>query len=108
MLSVGDAVETIDDAIKGQVIAINGTSITIEANDGFHFQFDVKELIKIDAETKVNLASFSNQQISEIKREKEGSTRQKTKVGKSKDRNKPVFVVDLHIHQLKDSVKRDA
>lgn len=101
----GDTVETIDDAITGKVIAVNDAMVIIEDNDGFEFQFTAKELIKLNTDDGINLGSFADHTISEITKEKESNIKRKVPVVKAKDRNKPMFVVDLHIHQLKDSTR---
>ena len=104
-IKVGDRVETIDDAVIGTVIRIVDNTISIESEDGFEFEFSPNELIKLNTKDDVNLASFSNRSISEITKEKEGSKKRKVPTVKPKDRNRPKFVVDLHIHQLTDSTK---
>ena len=104
-IKVGDRVETIDDAVIGTVIRIVDNTISIESEDGFEFEFSPNELIKLNTKDDVNLASFSNRSISEITKEKEGSKKRKVPTVKPKDRNRPMFVVDLHIHQLTDSTK---
>jgi hypothetical protein len=105
VIKIGDTVETIDDAIIGKVISVNNGIVIIEAEDGFEFQFESNELIKIDTDDNINLGSFSNHTLEEITREKESNKKRTTQAVKSKDRNKPMFVVDLHIHQLKDSTR---
>lgn len=104
-IKVGDIVETIDDAIKGKVINVETRVITFEDENGFEFQFQVNELIKLNVEETINLGSFTNRSISDIAEEKEGSKKRKNPTVKSKKRHKPTFIVDLHIHQLIDSTK---
>lgn len=104
-IKVGDIVETIDDAIKGKVININAKMVTLEDGNGFEFQFSENELIKINTNNAINLGSFTNRTISEIAAEKEGSKKRKQPTIKAKKRHQPTFIVDLHIHQLTDSVK---
>ena len=102
---MGDSVETIDDAVTGKVIRIEGATVFIESEDGFEFEFLSQELIKLNTEDDVNIASFSNRSVDEITKEKEGSKKRKTPKIKPKDRHRPMFVVDLHIHQLTDSTR---
>lgn len=101
----GDTVETLDDAIKGKVISVSDDTITIEDDHGFEFQFSSNELIKLNTDDTINLASFSNHSLDEVTREKESYKKRTVPTVKPKDRNKPMFVVDLHIHQLKDSIR---
>ncbi len=46
---IGDLVSSIDDDIKGKVIAIDGTEIVIEDSDGFKRIFQANELIVYDS-----------------------------------------------------------
>ena len=103
MINVGDLVEAIDDAIKGQVIKIVGSTIYVLGDDGFEFQFQNHELIKI--ETEINIGSFSDKSISQIRQEKESDKKSQPRLTKPKKRHQPTFVVDLHIHHLTDSTK---
>ena len=104
-MKIGDKVETIDDAIKGSVIKIDGNTVIIESEDGFEFEFAKSELIKINTDQSINLGSFTNRSINDIAKEKEGSKKRKLPNTKPKKRHRPTFVVDLHIHQLTDSTK---
>ena len=105
IIRLGDTVETIDDEISGKVISVNGDMLTIEDGNGFEFQFTSKEFIILNNDDGVNLASFSNHSLSEIRNDKEASKKRKAPVSSSKQRHRPMFVVDLHIHQLKDSTR---
>ncbi|GGI57782.1 Smr/MutS family protein [Winogradskyella haliclonae] len=104
-IKVGDIVETIDDAIKGSVIKIEGHTIIIESEDGFEFEFAIDELIKLNTDESINLGSLTNRSINDIAKEKEGFPKRKISTVKPKKRHRPTFVVDLHIHQLTDSIK---
>ena len=46
MITKGDKVSVLDDAIDGIVVEVNGTDITIESTDGFNMTFKSNELIK--------------------------------------------------------------
>ena len=104
-INVGNMVEAIDDAISGKVIAINGSMVTIEADEGFQFQFDATELIVINNQDSMQIEALANQDIVDIKLQKAEQKQLKRRFVKAKDRHKPTFVVDLHIHQLTDSTK---
>lgn len=103
-IKVGDTVETIDDAISGVVIKIEATKITIEAEDGFEFQFEANELIRSHSETSIEHAVY-DMDIEAIKREKELKKRTFVPSVKPKERHSPKFEVDLHIHNLTESSK---
>ena len=101
-INVGDAVETIDDAISGVVTKILASTITIETTDGFEFQFESSELIRSNSETRIEQA-LHDSDIEAIKREKETKKRTFTPTLKPKERHAPKFEVDLHIHHLTKS-----
>ena len=104
MINKGDRVETIDDAISGTVTRVSGTTITIEDNDGFEFQFEENELMLISSSHTLDNAIF-DADIESIKKEKELTKRKTVPKVKPKERHIPKFEVDLHIHQLTDSTK---
>lgn len=104
MMKKGDRVETIDDAISGTVTRVSGTTITIEDNDGFEFQFEENELMLISSSHTLDNAIF-DADIESIKKEKELTKRKTVPKVKPKERHIPKFEVDLHIHQLTDSTK---
>lgn len=97
---IGDAVETIDDVIKGIVESINGDDISILSEDGFPLTFKVNELVLILDDIHV-----SNSEIAQVKKEKELPKRRKNVVLKIKERNAPKLEVDLHINQLMKNPK---
>lgn len=100
IFNIGDKVEVLDDTIRGTVIKMDGTSITIESDDGFPINYDASELIKVLETLKV-----SNYEVARIKAEKELPKKRKQAVVKPKERNAPKMEVDLHIHQLVKSSK---
>ncbi|MEM9680458.1 MAG: DNA mismatch repair protein MutS [Bacteroidota bacterium] len=102
-IEVGDTVETIDDAIVGEVVAIEGDTASIVTTDGFTFEFTIKELVKTHDQQQFNAASDQN--IEAAIQEKESGKRKTQPRVKPKERSKPKFVVDLHIHQLTTSTK---
>ncbi|WP_339756117.1 Smr/MutS family protein [uncultured Winogradskyella sp.] len=103
-IKVGDTVETIDDAIFGVVTKISGSTITIENDDGFEFQFEANELMHSSNENIIENAIY-NSDIEAIKREKETKKRIFVPAVKPKERSAPKFEVDLHIHHLTPSAR---
>lgn len=101
---IGDKVETIDDAISGVVTKIEASAITIEASDGFEFQFEDHELMHSNSDASIENAIYDSD-IEAIKREKETKKRTYTPTVKPKERHAPKFEVDLHIHHLTKSSK---
>ena len=101
----GDKVETIDDEIKGVVSKIEEGNIVVKTSDGFKFYFKENELMLIERNDELRHSIFNDVSLESIKREKEGSSRHKIQSIIPKDRNKPMFVVDLHSHELTDTTK---
>jgi len=100
VFQIGDAVETIDDTIKGIITEMNGNQISIETDEGFLMRYSASELVKVTGSFKV-----SNYEIAQIKSEKELPKRKNTRAVKSKERTAPKMEVDLHIHQITNSEK---
>ncbi|WP_111684243.1 Smr/MutS family protein [Winogradskyella tangerina] len=103
-INIGDSVETIDDAITGVVTRISGRSVTIEAEDGFEFEFDASELMLSSKKNTLEIAVY-DADIESVKQEKEIKKRKSAPAVKPKERHTPKFEVDLHIHHLTDSTK---
>jgi len=101
---IGDAVETIDDAISGIITHVLGTTITLEDSDGFEFQFETNELMYATSGTSLKNAVY-NSDIEAVKREKESKKRKSSPIVKPKERHAPKFEVDLHIHHLTESTR---
>lgn len=97
---IGDWVETIDDTIKGRIIMVESTGVSIETPDGFEMRFDTSELVKVQQDIVVN-----TYEVAQVKAEKEIPKKRKNKSVKPKERNAPRMEVDLHIHQLTTSSK---
>ncbi|NJB72358.1 dsDNA-specific endonuclease/ATPase MutS2 [Saonia flava] len=94
---IGERVEVLDDTIEGIVMGIDGASILVETDDGFHMSFSPEELIGKSSGTKIRVTNF---EVAQIKKEKESNKKPNRQVVKPKERNAPKMEVDLHIHQL--------
>lgn len=96
MLTKGDKVSVLDDAIDGVVVVVNGNDVTIETNDGFNLTFKSSELIKIGNTGDMNFSFNKNQVISEkeIPKPNYVNTEKKSK------KELPVPEFDLHIEKL--------
>lgn len=94
---IGDRVEAIDDTIMGVVKKIEGSTITVQSDDGFLLHYGPKELIKIANNNKLSVSNF---EIAKIKLEKAIPKKQHRPIAKPKERNAPKMEVDLHIHNL--------
>jgi dsDNA-specific endonuclease/ATPase MutS2 len=96
--SVGDIVETIDDALKGKVLAINNTTITVFMEDGFEMNFSPSELIVVQDNwlNKVSANEVEKKITDEASNKKYKPQIQKRK----REKVQPPMEVDLHIGKL--------
>jgi len=101
-LEIGNKVAVLDDVLKGKVIAINKNTIAVETTDGMVFNFDEKELVKIEKE-QYELSKYSDINNALLK-EKISVNKPKESLFK-KQKQEVVLEVDLHINQLVKSVK---
>lgn len=99
MITKGDKVSVLDEAVDGIVLEVKNNEITIETTDGFVMTYLVIELIKINNTNELNSNSGSFN-LNQIKKEKEiPKPRSFVKEKKSKHEN-PVPEFDLHIEKL--------
>ena len=101
MLSKGDKVSVLDDAIDGVVIEVKGAEVTIETTDGFNLTFKFNELIKTDNGSAMNFSFNKSKVISE----KEVAKPNYTNREKKNKKEFPVPEFDLHIEKLVKSYK---
>ena len=101
-LEIGNNVAVLDDVIKGKVTAVNGKTVTIQAKDGMLFQFEAKELVKIDKEQH-ELTKFSDINNSLLKEKINEKSSKKSLFTKQK--NEVILEVDLHINKLVKSAR---
>ncbi|PIF33771.1 hypothetical protein CLU81_4396 [Flavobacterium sp. 9] len=99
MLTKGDKVSVLDEAINGTVISVKNNEVLIETEDGFMMTFFVNELLKIQDSSNL-MNSIKRINLEEITKEK---TEQKARsfVKEKKDKREiaaPEF--DLHIEKL--------
>lgn len=90
MLSKGDEVSVLDEAVNGVVMSVNGDQVTIESTDGFVMTFFVNELIKVNNSSNLmnSIRSFNS---GEIKKEKE-IPKPRNFVKERKENEKSVFL----------------
>lgn len=101
MLTKGDKVSVLDDAIDGIVVEVKGTEVTIETTDGFAMTYKSKELIKVEGSQAMNFSFNKNQVISE----KEIAKPNYINKEKKSKKEIPVPDFDLHIEKLVKSYK---
>ncbi|NVJ88827.1 MAG: Smr/MutS family protein [Flavobacteriaceae bacterium] len=101
-LEIGNKVAVLDDVLKGIVTKIEGDSISVKTTDGMIFDFNAKELVKIETEQK-ELSKYSDINNPLLK-EKVSLNSTKKSVFK-KDKKEVVLEVDLHINQLVNSTR---
>ena len=104
MIAIGDIVEVLDEAIRGQVEAIQNGYVVLRDTDGFLLQFMVSEVVKVN--TQDRLYHMSAGKIREVIKEKESSEKKRSAVPKvKKGKEQPALEVDLHIEKLVKSSK---
>lgn len=101
MITKGDKVSVLDDAIDGVVVDIKGNEVTIETTDGFNLTFKSNELIKIGNTNDMNFSFNKSQIISE----KEIPKPNYTNTEKKSKKEIPVPDFDLHIEKLVKNYK---
>ena len=101
-LEIGNKVAVLDDVLKGEVTAIEKDLISIKTSDGMIFNFNKKELVKIETDQH-ELTKFSDINNDFLK-EKMSQSQPKESLFK-KQSNEVIMEVDLHINQLVKSVK---
>mgnify|MGYP005842480939 CR=1 FL=1 len=95
---IGDVVETLDDNIKGVVVAVENEVLKIQTEDDFEMLFKPEELIKIP-ESELNIIDEDLYEViqQELKNPKKSI---------SKKEKKPQRIeIDLHIHELIDDAR---
>ncbi len=99
MLTKGDKVSVLDEAINGTVVSVKNKEVLIETEDGFMMTFFVNELVKIhDSSNLMN--SIKRIDLEEISKEKT-ERKPRSFVKEKKDKREiaaPEF--DLHIEKL--------
>jgi dsDNA-specific endonuclease/ATPase MutS2 len=101
-IEIGDKVAVLDDVLKGEITAISKDFVSIRTSDGMIFNFNEKELVKIEAEQH-DLTKFSDIN-NDLLKEKINQFKPKNKLFK-KQNKEVIMEVDLHINQLTKSVK---
>lgn len=101
MITKGDKVSVLDDAIDGIVVAVNGNEITIETTEGFNLTFKSHELIAMQQGNDLNFSFNKNKVIAE----KEIPKPNYINPEKKSKREVPVPEFDLHIEKLVKNYK---
>lgn len=99
MWNKGDQVAVLDDAINGKIVAINGTKITIETEDGFMMHFSTHELVKLN-QTNNLMDSIRRINVDEIIKEKTIPAPRSFVKERKEKREVGVPEFDLHIEKL--------
>lgn len=96
--NLGDEAETIDDDIKGKVIAIAKNEIILLTTDGFEMPFKPQELIKQPSE---RIDVYANELKHVLRQELQSQKKALPKPPSSFYK----IEVDLHIHELIDDTR---
>lgn len=99
MLTKGDKVSVLDEAINGVVLSVKGEEVTIETDEGFVMQFSVNELVKTGGDDNL-MDTVKRINTEEIKKEKAIPKPRSFVKEKREKGNVPVPEFDLHIEKL--------
>lgn len=101
VFQVGDRVETLDDNIRGKVIAVFSGGIRVLTEDGFEMDMQPEEVLFMP---ETDAMQVSNAEVSRAIRDKNNGQKQKRRSVK-REKIEPPMEVDLHIHQLTPTTK---
>ncbi|MGL2994602.1 Smr/MutS family protein [Flavobacterium sp. TSSA_36] len=99
MWNKGDRVSVLDEAINGQVIAVNGTDVTIETEDGFMMKFGSHELVKLHNDSNL-MDTIRRINVEEIIKEKTIPAPRSFVKERKEKKEVGVPEFDLHIEKL--------
>jgi dsDNA-specific endonuclease/ATPase MutS2 len=99
---IGQKVAVLDDILKGEVISVNNSIISIRDTQGMIFNFEAKELVLIK-ESQSEMSKFSD--INHPLLKEKMSTLKKKPSFFVKEKNEVILEVDLHINQLIKSTR---
>jgi len=100
---IGDQVAVIDDDLNGKIIHINENMITIKTSDGFELTFNDYELVK-KPNNQALLYKITRENLNEFNQKSLIDSNKSNLIKKQKHIN-IVIEIDLHIHQLVNSIK---
>lgn len=104
MISRGDKVSVLDEAVDGVVISVEKDQVTIETSDGFTMTYFVNELIKINNSSNLE-QSIKSFDLNKIKKEKEEPKPRSFEKEKKIKGEIPPPEFDLHIEKLVKNFK---
>lgn len=99
MLTKGDKVAVLDEAINGVVLTVKGQEVTIETDEGFVMQFNENELVKTGGADNL-MDSVKGINTEAINKEKAIPKPRSFVKEKREKGNVPVPEFDLHIEKL--------
>lgn len=99
MLSKGNKIEVLDEAISGIVKEVYDNEVLIETEDGFELTFKLHEVVKVEQQEFY----VADDEIAKALKEKRLSAKNKAHAPFSKERAAHPLEVDLHIHELTTS-----
>ncbi|MBT8260999.1 MAG: Smr/MutS family protein [Flavobacteriaceae bacterium] len=104
---IGDTVEVLDENFSGVIVKIIDNEATIETEDGFNLEFNLKDLMKVKSDASFSTEIFKKNTLSDVLNEKSTPKRKKVNT-KKKERFQPTMEIDLHIEKLTPNHKRMA
>ena len=104
MISRGDKVSVLDEAVDGVVISVEKDQVTIETSDGFTMTYFVNELVKINNSSNLE-QSIRSFDLNKVKKEKEEPKPRSFEKEKKIKGEIPPPEFDLHIEKLVKNFK---
>lgn len=107
MLSKGDFVQVLDEAIEGTVVAVTSDQVTIETTEGFNLNYRANELLKVSKSEDEQFLNATKRGVVQQALEDKIEPKKRSFV-KEKRSKKDEFVleVDLHIEKITKDFKR--
>lgn len=99
-MKIGQKVAVLDDVLKGEVVSVNGTTVSIRDTQGMVFNFEAKELVLVK-EDQFEISKFSDINHPLLKEKMQEQVKKPSFF--VKDKNEVILEVDLHINQLTKS-----
>ncbi len=97
----GDRIETVDDNIRGQVMAVTATGLLVVTEDGFEMEMQPHEVLLLPEQDEMKV---SNIEVFRAMKDKQKGQKQKRRSVK-REKTEPPMEVDLHIHKLTDTTR---
>lgn len=101
MLSKGDKIEVLDEAISGTVKEVYEDEVLVEIEEGFDLTFKINEVVKVEATDFY----VDQDEVAQALKEKQVPRKNRKRITHSKEGTATPLEVDLHMHELAPSTR---